>query len=182
MLSRAGHAFVRVSESIFGVGGVISSLAVLIVMVSVTADITARAALNHPIPGVFELSQMLMVVIVFFSFALCESRAQHIRVDSVAMRLSPRTRLYLELLALIIGLFFYSMIGYGSFEAAFVSMQDQGYTGGTVAIPLYPSKFCITIGSLMLIIQYCIGITRTITGIFHKEGSAVVTDKAELKI
>ena len=53
------------------------------------ADVAARYFFNRPIPGAFELIEMLMGAIVYIGLVLTTVRRDHIAVDLVDKRISP---------------------------------------------------------------------------------------------
>lgn len=64
---------------------------VLFGMLAVTAvDVAGRYLFNHPLPGGFEISELLLAVAIFAGFPGVSREGSHITVDLWTARLGPR--------------------------------------------------------------------------------------------
>jgi len=80
-LGRAG----RILEAIGG--------AMILAMMTVTAlDVAGRYFLNRPIGGAFEITEVLMGLVIFAGMPLATARREHIAIDLFDTALSRRTR------------------------------------------------------------------------------------------
>ena len=165
---RISRILATIADRVFTGAGALSGIAIVVIMIAVIADVSRRGILNQPIAGVYEISEMLMVLIVFFGFALTEARGRHIRVEVLTRRLPSRTQLFLELLAPIIGIFLYGVICIGSWECAAMSWATKEYTGGLVSIPLYPSRFVLSIGCFFVVVRFLISAVHSVFSLFGK--------------
>jgi TRAP-type C4-dicarboxylate transport system permease small subunit len=89
----------RLAELVLGV--LVSGL--LMAMMSVTAvDVFGRYLLSQPLPGAFEITEIMLAMIVFIAIPLVCLHEENITVTLVTERLSPRVR---EFHAVIISIF-----------------------------------------------------------------------------
>ena len=143
-----------------GLGSVISGAAlisatfVLVLMILVTADIIGRYVFDKPVPMTYEVGSFLMVFIVFLGIGYTQRMKAHIRVEFLTMRLPPRIRAGLDLLALTLGIVLYVAIFYQGMKWSYTSFQVGDYVAGLVNLPRWPSQFAIPLGALLLSLQF----------------------------
>ena len=124
-------------------------------MFMVVSDVTGRYAFNSPIPGTMEIGEIILAFVVFPGWAAVLANNQHIRVLLVVDRLPPRWRVWLEMLALVVGFAMMLPIAHYSFGFALDSYMIKEI-GFTYSIPRYPGKAAFFIGSTLFAIQFLI--------------------------
>ena len=124
-------------------------------MFMVVSDVTGRYAFNSPIPGTMEIGEIILAFVVFPGWAAVLANNQHIRVLLVVDRLPPRWRVWLEMLALVVGFAMMLPIAWYGFSFALDSYitKEIGFTYG---IPRFPGKAAFFIGSTLFAIQFLI--------------------------
>jgi TRAP-type C4-dicarboxylate transport system permease small subunit len=81
-------------------GGVIlASLVPLTVL-----DVVLRYALNAPLRGTFELTELAMVAVVFLALGEAQARSEHITIDLVHDRIGDRGRVLVRRFARVLSL------------------------------------------------------------------------------
>lgn len=68
----------------------VSALALFAIMFLTFFDVLGRKFADHSIPGSLELTEMLMVVVIFASLPLVSLRGEHVLFDSLDPYLPPR--------------------------------------------------------------------------------------------
>jgi TRAP-type C4-dicarboxylate transport system permease small subunit len=134
--------------------GLIAAFATFAMMVLVVANIGGRYLLNHPVTGSLEFTEALLVLIIFLSVALTQYDGGHIRVTLATRRLSPHLARAANILCMLAGAAFFGWCAYAAWKFAYQSWSIDEYEWGTVAFPLYPVKFVVFAGILMLAIQF----------------------------
>jgi TRAP-type C4-dicarboxylate transport system permease small subunit len=134
--------------------GLISAVATFAMMVLVVANIGGRYLFNHPVTGSLEFTESLLVVIIFLSLALTQYDGGHIRVTLLMRRFPKSAARALTVIAMLAGAAFFFWCAYAAWRFAAQSYSFNEYEWGTVAFPLYPVKFVVFIGILMLAIQF----------------------------
>lgn len=66
-----------------GLHGVLAALALFAIMVLTLVDVLGRKLLSHSVPGSLELTELLMVVVIFAGLPLVALRNEHIVFDSL---------------------------------------------------------------------------------------------------
>lgn len=70
--------------------GLLSGGALFAIMVLTFADVGGRKFLDNSIPGSLELTELLMVVVIFAALPLVSLRGEHVMFDSLDAWLPPR--------------------------------------------------------------------------------------------
>jgi TRAP-type C4-dicarboxylate transport system permease small subunit len=74
----------------------ISGITLVLLMLLTAVDVFGRYVLNHPITGTYDLTQVIMVIIIFLALSDTASTRGHIVVEVVTSQLSLRKGLILE--------------------------------------------------------------------------------------
>ena len=119
------------------------------IMVLTGADVTLRYLFNSPITGSYELTEVLMVVIVAFGLAYCASEKGHVRVDLVVSRLPRRAQAVMNFIASLAFLSIFVIITWQSIYRE-QAMIEATVTTYVLFIPLFPFAFVVTVGSAIL--------------------------------
>lgn len=137
-----------------------ASVALLLVMVAVSADAALRYALNRPIAGTLEGVELLLVLAVYAGLARTQAERGHIAVSLLSDRLAGRPRAALAGLASVLALALFGAIAWATGQMAVRSWQMGEYSAGLVAFPLYPSRCLVTLGCLCLCLQLLVELAR----------------------
>jgi len=117
------------------------------------ADVVLRYVFNHAVTGSKEYSEMVMVVLVFFSLAYTQLEKSHLSVDIITSHLSPKPAIMVSVAtyALCIGavgvLIWQSIINVLSFI-------NLGTQTATLAIPLFPFAVIISVGCALFLVVF----------------------------
>ncbi len=170
-----GKAAVKIVKSlasgaarVFAVSNSIAVAGIFIMMLLGTADILGRFVLSRPVPGTYEITESLLILVVFLALAYGESRQQHIRVQLVLDRLPPQARQWLNLLAYGAGAFLFSLIAWKTWQFAMSSWAIREFMPGEAPMPLYPTKFLLPIGCFFLVIQFLINFVGSLSKILAR--------------
>ena len=138
-----------VNSSAFGAAAI-----VVILMAMVVADIFGRKVLNKPVPMSYEVGAFMLVFIVFMGLAYSQRQRAHIRVEILTLRMPPRLRAVMDLVAFTLGIAIYGAIFYQTFKWSYHSFEIGEYVAGLVNIPKWPSQFAVAFGALLISLQF----------------------------
>lgn len=131
-----------------GVANVVSLLG-LVAMTTVTVvDVAGRYLFNRPLPGALELSELLMVFLVFGAFAVTELRNGHVDIDVVVTKLSPRWQALSETFAVLLSTAFWGAITWRTALHA-QNVWHAGETTPNLSLPIAPFVWVATAGTLL---------------------------------
>jgi TRAP-type C4-dicarboxylate transport system permease small subunit len=134
--------------------GIISEIATFVMMALVVANIIGRYLFNHPVTGTLEITESLLVIIIFLSLAMTQYDGGHIRVTILTRRLPRRLARAATVFAMIFGAAFFTWCAYAAWRFAVQSWSFNEHEWGTVVFPLYPMKFIVFAGIAMLAFQF----------------------------
>ena len=123
-------------------------------MMSVGAlDIMTTYIFLRPIPATFEFMETMLVVVAFFAIPLAQSQRAHIRVDLIYNHMPKFLLFSSDLLGYILNIIFYALIAFYGWRAGVISFQQAEIVPGIINWPLWPARFFLFLGALMMTIQ-----------------------------
>ena len=154
--------------------GLISAVSTFLMMALVVANIFGRYLLNKPLTGTLEFTESLLVLIIFLSVALTQYDGGHIRVTLLTRRLPKAWAQALNVFCMLAGAAFFTWCAYAAWKFAAQSFSFNEQEWGTVVFPLWPVKFVVFAGILMLAVQFLLdAIAETIMPIKADDESAM---------
>jgi TRAP-type C4-dicarboxylate transport system permease small subunit len=162
----------RISDVISTVNKVqalISSFAVFVIMALISADVVGRFVFNRPVMGTYELGQMFMVCMVFFGLSYTQMIGGNVTVDTFTRRLNPRMSAALSIFSNIVGLIVFGLMTHSSGNLAWIALKNKRTVQGLLGMPLYPSKFVVTIGTATLTLYFLIQLVSEINVFMAKK-------------
>ena len=134
--------------------GLISAVATFVMMVLVVANILGRYLFNKPLDGTLEFTESLLVLIIFLSLALTQYDGGHIRVTLLTRRLPKAAAKAATVFCMLAGAAFFTWCAYAAWRFAAQSFSFKEQEWGTIVFPLWPVKFVVFAGILLLAIQF----------------------------
>jgi len=125
----------------------------LVILILGTSDVLGRYFLNSPIKGAREISSILVVAIVSFSWAHVQSRRGQITVDFVVSRLPARAKAIAQLVVSLVSMVVFSLIVWQSASIA-VRTWQRGYQVPILQVPMGPFHLLVTAGAFLLCLEY----------------------------
>lgn len=145
-------------ESWLAIGGALLLYAMVLLIV---CEITLRKLANFCIPGVIELSEFLMVVLVYLAMSYAQGAKVNIRMDFLITHLASRPRLVLELVTWVLGAFLFTLVMWQGYKHFWHDFTLGMKTFGRPEYLLWPHKLFIPLGSFILVVRFVIDIVRT---------------------
>ncbi len=136
--------------------GLVSAISTFIMMVLVVGNVIGRYLLNAPITGAFEFTESLLVVIVMLGLALTQYHGGHIRVTMLTRRMPPAWERRAKICSLLISAVFFAWCAYATWKYAYQSYSFQEQEWGSITFPLYPFKFVVFLGVVLLAVQFAL--------------------------
>ena len=145
----------KIVRNINRVMGYVASCFLIILMLLTVVDVFLRYFFNSPLTGTTEISQLMMIIIVFPALGWAAIDRAHIRVDLLVNQLPNRPKAILSSITLLIALGIYIIIAWRSFlESAVVNRQTS-----LINLPFAPfywlmsvslAVFCLAILALII--------------------------------
>jgi TRAP-type C4-dicarboxylate transport system permease small subunit len=97
------HPMTRLTETAERALGWVTGLVLFAMMALTFVDVCARYLFNAPIPGAFEITQLLLAVIVFTALPIVTGREQHVSISLVEQVLNGTAKKVQCVLVSLIG-------------------------------------------------------------------------------
>jgi TRAP-type C4-dicarboxylate transport system permease small subunit len=150
--------------------GVGANVALLAIMLGVSADAVLRYTLNRPLTGTLEGVELLLVFAVYAGLARTQAERGHIAVGLLTDHLTGRPRAALAAVAAALGLTLFLAVAWTTGGMALRSWQMAEYSPGLIAFPLYPSRVLVAFGTLFLCLQLLVELTRALADLARPPG------------
>lgn len=166
-LSRVAHsldtAFTPFSRIINSVGtGILA-----IMMLLTVADVILRYFLNRPIPGSFEITVFMMVVLVSLSLAYTGLRGGHVNVDIVLTHIPPKARAILNSITGFICAVLFAVVSWQCVRQAMVLLESD-LTSDVLYIPAYPFLLITSFGFAALAFAFIVRMFKSLCEVTGK--------------
>lgn len=159
----------RMSSSVLAtielVASFISGVSLFVLMLLVCLDTFLRYIFNNPISGVFEVSCILLMVVVFFPVSRLQAHKKHIVVSVVYSLLPAKTQKVISVVTSILAFAIFFAMTWKGGEFAWQAIQMKEYTPGIVEVPLWPGKMVVPLSAGFLCIRVVADIFRHIGNI-----------------
>jgi TRAP-type C4-dicarboxylate transport system permease small subunit len=141
----------------------IGMIALMFMMVFVNIDIIARYLFSKPIPGSPELVSLLLVIVSFFSLALCQFHKRHITITIIIDMIKPKVRVYVDAAIAFLSAAFTFFIIWQTYEQGVSDLNSNAITS-IMGIPVAPFKFAAAFASIFLFLAFLSDFIRSFTG------------------
>lgn len=158
LLAKAGSVFDRLLDLCAVLAGIIISF----ITVSVCAGILSRYFLNRPISWVVEISEYGLLYMTFLVAAWVLRHEQHVSVDLVYSRLSPKRKLIASLFTSIVAAIVFLIITFYGFKVTKHQFDTKYFTPTILEAPKFIITLIIPVGTMLLFVQIVRKIYRTV--------------------
>lgn len=154
-------------EGVFN--NVVSAFLIMVMMLLVVTNVAGRYVFNITVHGALEITEFIMVGIVYFTMAHTQAIKAHIRVDLLVGLMPHRTRLIFDLITYVFGFAIFALITWQTGLSFLDSWEYLEETDGYINFPIYPAKFAIPIGCFMFCIRFFVDIVDVIKQLTGKD-------------
>lgn len=121
----------------------------------VCADVVGRAIFNSPVKGTPELVSMSIVIICFLLAGYSVQSGGMIYTDIVSGAFGLRGLAFAQLLSATLGIAFFGLIVWGSYEPMIHAVTSGEYEGeGALRVPVWPARIVVLLGAALVITSY----------------------------
>tara|TARA_R110002049_G_scaffold70251_1_gene181544 strand:- start:32947 stop:33447 length:501 start_codon:yes stop_codon:yes gene_type:complete len=161
-MSRIDGFITFISRAVALVGG----LAVALMMVHVTLDVTFRYLLNQPLAGTLTMvTYHYMVLVAFVPLAFVQRGNAHISVEVFTALMPPALQRVLGLLTDLLTMAVMALLAWRGGDAALQAMRKGlAQVQGTTEILVWPAYFAIPLGAGLMTLVLFWQAFRTFSG------------------
>lgn len=114
-------------------------------------DVILRYFFHRPIIGDVELTQLMLVIVVFLGVAYAQLRQRHVAVELFVIGLPQKGRVIVNSISYILSIGLISLIIWGSSSNA-LWLKDLGTDSGMLRLPIYFFAFLIPFGCALFLV------------------------------
>lgn len=152
-----------------------------VLMFLTTSDVAGRYVFNHPISGTYELTEYLLIVIVFLSVAYIQSQRGHVTVDILCKRLPRKAFIALTAFGDAMGLFVLAVVFWQSGLIAWRAWRIGEYAAGLIPFPLWPARLMFSFGIFILCMRLLLDLVSSLTDLVGVNSSGYAQTQKENK-
>jgi TRAP-type C4-dicarboxylate transport system permease small subunit len=147
----------------------IGAAALIILVLTTFANVVGRYLLRMPLTGAVEVSQLFLVVTVFFGVAYTEVRKQHVTFNEVVAFFPRRLRaITIGAMYFLVGVYALVMSWQETLLALSYMIPNVRVTD-VLKIPIAPAMFVIAIGSLLWGIELMLNALSPLAAAEHED-------------
>ena len=118
-------------------------------MIMTALDLILRNFSNTSVLGSVELTELMMVIIVFCSIAQCEADDGHIRIELIMDKFGPKVRNFADIITQTVCTIIFALMSISIFRHA-ANMKEYGEVTMDLNLPLYPFVYIAFFGSFIM--------------------------------
>ena len=131
----------------------IGALALLIMMLLTAVDVIGRHFFQRPILGVFELTEFMVLILIFSFIGYAQSYKSHVSVDLFMTFFPQKARNIIELFNHMLCLLLMALITWMGI-AKVKDLMENGEMSPNLGIPNYPFAIFLVIGCAVMCIEF----------------------------
>ena len=122
----------------------------LFAMMTITiSDVFLRKFTNTSILGTVELTEFMMVIVVFCSLAQCEVDDGHIRVELIMDKFGPKVRTFTDIFTQTLCTVLFALMSTSIYHHA-INMKSSGEVTMDLGLPMYPFVYIGFFGCIVM--------------------------------
>lgn len=122
----------------------VSSAALVVMMVLTCVDVFLRYIFNRPITGTYDVVSLLGAILAAFAMPYTMLKKGHVAVEILVQKLSRGKQLFVETLIHLVGIALFLVLVW---QAIIFSMESKatGELTPTLLLPFYPIVYCMAV-------------------------------------
>jgi C4-dicarboxylate transporter, DctQ subunit len=136
----------------------------------VCADVIGRVLFNSPVKGTPEIVSMSIVIICFLLAGYSVQSGSMLQADILVGLFGQRGPWISVLLSGVLGAALFALIVWGSIEPSLHAWNSGEFEGeGALRIPVWPARFVVMFGSLLVAVIYVAQAVNAAIAIFSEQ-------------
>ncbi len=150
--------------------GAISATVLFAMMIVTAVDVAGRYLFSMPLPGGFELTEMMLAALIYCGLPLVSKRREHIVIDTFDPFMSRAVKRGLDMIAEIVCALTLGGIGWLIFKRA-LRVADYGDTTAVLKLPLAPVAYLM---AAMIVVTAIIHVALILVPHADDDGKSIV--------
>jgi tripartite ATP-independent transporter DctM subunit len=128
----------------------IGAALILVIVLSISADVCLRYLLNYPIPGIVELTEFVLPLVVFLAVAYAAVEQRHVGIDILYERLGKMPRTVVDVLTSVLSVYVMSIFTWQLYSYGF-HQYSTGERGDILGLPHWPAILLSASGCVVMV-------------------------------
>jgi TRAP-type C4-dicarboxylate transport system permease small subunit len=133
-----------------------AGISLFAMMIMMTIHVIGRK-LAMPVPGAFEASEQLMVVVFSFPLAEVSIKKGNIVFELLSRKFPPGIKRRMDIIGNLVGLFLFAPLTYQAWVIAHRMYSMREYRQGIIDFPIWPFRILIAVGLTVFTYQLIVG-------------------------
>lgn len=146
----------------------LAAVLIFALVIATSADILSRNLIGEPIRGVFEYTEVALVIIVFLGIPYTMQVSGHVEIDSFMRRVPQRASRILSIVGLVFVIPFVGWWAMSSWEVAVSAWRVGEARMGVMQVPVWPARFLVPLGAVLLFLEIIISIRERFGAADHE--------------
>ena len=149
-LAKAADFIDRGLSPLTTVVGKIGSSVIAVMMLLTVSDVVGRRVFGQAVLGAYELSELMLVIVVFFTVGHVELLRRHISIGLVVSQLRQSTQDIIDSIMYVFFLIFFCLLTWQLCLYAVEVQQTNQLISTTLPVPVFPFVAVAALGSALL--------------------------------
>ena len=150
---KPSHILLKILKSLSTYLAYIGAFSLFAMMCLTMADVGGRYLFNRPILGVFEITEFMVLVLIFSFLGYTQARKSHVSVDLFMMLFPKKLKVLIEIFNHLACLVIMALIAWMGVDKA-LELMEVGEASPNLAFPTYPFVFFLVLGCAIMCIEF----------------------------
>lgn len=123
---------------------------VLVLMLLVVMEVMARDVFETTLGGTIEISEVLLVFLVFLGIAFAQQEGAHVNTNLVTSRLPERRAALVRATGMVLASLVLFVAAWATADRGWASMQAGEARFGLRSVPVWPARLIVPVGFVLL--------------------------------
>lgn len=158
---KKSHLFLKILQSLSTYLAYVGAFFLFAMMCLTVVDVAGRYLFNKPVLGAYELTEFMVLILIFSFLGYAQNKKSHISVDLVMMFFPEKLKVFIEIFNHLACLLIMILIVWMGFEKAY-EMVGTGESSPNLSLPSYPFVFFLVAGCAVMCIEFIRDLVRII--------------------
>ena len=139
---------IRATNVLVTAAAAVAGVVLVALMLLTVADVAGRYFFNHPLNGVFDLTQFAVLIMTFLSFAYCGFRGAHVVIELLYDRIPEGAQFVVRRLSNAVGTVLFAVIAWRAVIQSY-DVREFQEASQLLTIPYWPFYYVVAFGAAL---------------------------------
>jgi TRAP-type C4-dicarboxylate transport system permease small subunit len=161
--TKPSHLFFKILQSLSTYLAYLGAFSLFLMMSITIVDVAGRGIFNKPLLGAYELTEFLVLILIFSFLGYTQRKKSHISVDLFMMFFPEKLKVYIEIFNHLACLAIMILITWMGMDKA-LEMMSTGEATANLALPIYPFVTFLVLGCAIMCIEFILDVFKLFRG------------------